>query len=114
MSSRAKPSQAKSVLFALASCCLWPVRVARARRDLELLAGLDDRGLADIGLSRQDLRDVTALGLSQDPTGPLSARARERASLAMAAREPANRVESRVSGRAGDRPPEPSSRARIA
>jgi hypothetical protein len=52
-----------------------------------LLSSLDDRGLADIGLSRQDLRDVTALPLSQDPTSHLATRARERERLALTARE---------------------------
>jgi uncharacterized protein YjiS (DUF1127 family) len=57
----------------------WPARVAAARRDFVLLATMDDRGLADIGLSRQDLRNVTALPLSENPTGRLAEIARERA-----------------------------------
>jgi len=62
--------------------CLWPARVAQARRDLATLASLDDRDLADIGLGRHDLRDATAVGLGQDPTVLLAARARERAMAA--------------------------------
>ena len=62
--------------FDLAS---WPFRVADHRRALAALAGLDDRELADIGLMRQDLRDVTALPLGADPTLPLAERAQERA-----------------------------------
>jgi hypothetical protein len=57
----------------------WPFRVADHRRALAALAGLDDRELADIGLMRQDLRDVTALPLGADPTLPLAERAKERA-----------------------------------
>ena len=57
----------------------WPFRVADHRRALAALAGLDDRELADIGLMRQDLRDVTALPLGADPTLPLAERAQERA-----------------------------------
>ena len=62
--------------------CLWPARVAQGRRDLAMLASLDDRGLADIGLGRHDLRDATAVGLGDDPTELLAARARERARAA--------------------------------
>ena len=66
----------------LVNACLWPARVAQARRDLAMLASLDDRGLADIGLGRHDLRDATAVGLGQDPTALLAERARERARAA--------------------------------
>jgi uncharacterized protein YjiS (DUF1127 family) len=66
----------------LVNACLWPARVAQARRDLAMLASLDDRGLADIGLGRHDLRDATAVGLGKDPTTLLAARARERARAA--------------------------------
>ena len=64
----------------------WPIRVAENRRALTALGALDDRGLADIGLSRQDLRDVTALPLGLDPTPILAGRAAERADLARRAR----------------------------
>ena len=66
----------------LVQACLWPARIAQARRDLAMLASLDDRGLADIGLGRHDLRDATAVGLGDDPTELLAARARERARAA--------------------------------
>jgi uncharacterized protein YjiS (DUF1127 family) len=66
----------------LVNACLWPARVAQARRDLAMLASLDDRGLADIGLGRHDLRDATAVGLGGDPTALLAERARERAMAA--------------------------------
>ena len=71
--------------FAL-SVALWPARAAAHRRVLATLAGFDDRGLADIGLSRQDLRDATALPLAADPSDLLSERARERANATYRAR----------------------------
>ncbi len=56
----------------------WPFRVAAARAALNALAGMDGRELADIGLTRSDLRDVSALALDHDPTVLLARRARER------------------------------------
>ena len=64
----------------------WPARVAQARRDFAMLASLGDRELRDIGLSRQDLRDATALPLSENATHALARRAGERAELARARR----------------------------
>ncbi len=64
----------------------WPARVAQARRDFAMLASLGDRELRDIGLSRQDLRDATALPLSENATHVLARRAGERAELARARR----------------------------
>ena len=65
------------VVFAV-SVLTWPLRVARHRRVMAELAALDDRGLADIGLARHDLRDATALPSGADPSAMLSERARER------------------------------------
>ncbi|MDE3177851.1 MAG: DUF1127 domain-containing protein [Pseudomonadota bacterium] len=67
---------------------VWWVRVAEHRRVLADLAQLDDRGLADIGLSRQDLRDATALGLGVDPSVVLAKRAAEREFWARRVRRP--------------------------
>ena len=53
----------------------WPARVVAARAALAELAALDGRELADIGLSRSDLRDATALRRDADPTGFLAERA---------------------------------------
>ena len=39
---------------------------------------MDGRELADIGLTRSDLRDASALALDRDPTALLALRARER------------------------------------
>ncbi len=80
----------KSVWSTLSEICLWPIRVAQARRVLAELAALDDRGLADIGLGRHDLRDMTAFGLGEDPSGRLAERARDRARAALAS-QPASR-----------------------
>jgi uncharacterized protein YjiS (DUF1127 family) len=56
-------------------------RLARAlknRRAANALAGLDDRMLADIGITRSDLRDAYAEPLWHDPTDVLVGRAAER------------------------------------
>ncbi len=66
----------------------WPFRVAEHRRTLADLAAMDDHGLRDIGLTRQDLRDVMAMPLSADPTRLLAARADERACASLAGRAP--------------------------
>ena len=60
---------------------LWPARVLEARRTLAQLAGLSEYELRDIGLSRQDLVDLTARPLDEDPTvhSPSSREARARA-----------------------------------
>jgi uncharacterized protein YjiS (DUF1127 family) len=54
------------------------LRAARHRRDAATLAGFDDRMLADIGLTRGDLRDAMSIPLWQDPTPILVSRAGER------------------------------------
>jgi uncharacterized protein YjiS (DUF1127 family) len=66
----------------------WPFRVAAARRALAELAGFNDRELADIGLVRQDLRDVSALALAEDPTEMPAARASERRRLRLSIPRP--------------------------
>jgi uncharacterized protein YjiS (DUF1127 family) len=53
-------------------------RAFRNRRDADLLARLDDRMLADIGLTRSDLRDAFAEPLWRDPTAVLVNRVAER------------------------------------
>ena len=45
---------------------------------MQMLAGFDDRMLADIGLTRGDLRDAVSEPLWRDPTHVLVRRARER------------------------------------
>ena len=53
-------------------------RILKHRRDAGRLAGLDDRMLADIGITRSDLRDAYSAPLWQDPTDTLAKRASER------------------------------------
>ena len=53
-------------------------RAMRNRRVAANLAGLDDRMLADIGITRSDLRDAYAEPLWHDPTDVLAWRASER------------------------------------
>jgi uncharacterized protein YjiS (DUF1127 family) len=48
------------------------------RRDATVLAGLDDRMLADIGLTRGDLRDAFSEPVWRDPTAVLVSRVYER------------------------------------
>jgi uncharacterized protein YjiS (DUF1127 family) len=53
-------------------------RAYRNRSDAAVLATLDERTLADMGLTRSDLRDAFAEPLWHDPTELLCARALER------------------------------------
>ena len=46
----------------------WPARVYTARRTMRQLSALSDYELRDIGLTRQDLADSTALPLDADPS----------------------------------------------
>ena len=65
---------------ALRRALTWPARVAAARRTMSQLARMSDYELRDIGLSRQDVSDATALPLDADPSALLARRraARER------------------------------------
>ncbi|HWP24723.1 MAG TPA: DUF1127 domain-containing protein [Xanthobacteraceae bacterium] len=53
-------------------------RAMRNRQAMRVLARMDDRMLADIGLSRGDLQDAYAQSLWRDPGNLLRARALER------------------------------------
>jgi uncharacterized protein YjiS (DUF1127 family) len=70
------------VLAALSSRTVGHLRAIATRfrswRDATRLAALDDRMLADIGLTRCDLRDAYAESLWRDPTDVLARRAAER------------------------------------
>ncbi|HKS84406.1 MAG TPA: DUF1127 domain-containing protein [Pseudolabrys sp.] len=60
---------------------LWLKELARARRhrrEANLLAGLDRRMLADIGITRADVRDAFSEPFWDDPTALLRERALER------------------------------------
>jgi uncharacterized protein YjiS (DUF1127 family) len=80
----------RPVLAVLAAAALralfWPARVIAARRALAQLSGLSEYELRDIGLSRQDLVDLTARPLDDDPTVHLADARAERARLAHARR----------------------------
>ena len=54
------------------------LQLIKNRRDAAVLAGLDDRMLADIGLTRGDLRDAYSEPVWRDPTAILVSRAHER------------------------------------
>ena len=54
------------------------LQLVKNRRDATVLAGLDDRMLADIGLTRGDLRDAYSEPVWRDPTAILVSRAHER------------------------------------
>jgi uncharacterized protein YjiS (DUF1127 family) len=56
----------------------WPSRYVVARRNLAVLGAMSDRQLQDIGLSRSDISNVTALPRDEDPTVLLSDLVKER------------------------------------
>jgi Domain of unknown function (DUF1127) len=62
------------------------VRTLRSRADAAVLARGDDRMLADIGLTRCDVRDAFSEPMWRDPTSLLRARANERRSKPCARR----------------------------
>jgi uncharacterized protein YjiS (DUF1127 family) len=53
-------------------------RVLKRRGDITALASFDDRALADIGLTRSDVRDAMAEPFWRDPSALLASRAAER------------------------------------
>lgn len=57
---------------------LWPVRFYRARQEFAVLAALSDHDLKDIGLTRTDIANVTALPRDVDPTTVLASVVAER------------------------------------
>jgi uncharacterized protein YjiS (DUF1127 family) len=71
----------RASLAALVLVTHWIKTLARARRhrrEAHLLAGLDRRMLADIGLTRADVRDAFSEPFWEDPTALLRERALER------------------------------------
>ena len=72
-------------LGVLARCLAAVVQAFKSRRDMQVLASFDDRMLADIGLTRGDLRDAVAQPLWRDPTAVLVTRVRERRSTRLPA-----------------------------
>ena len=53
-------------------------QLVKNRRDAVALSGLDDRMLADIGLTRGDVRDAYSEPVWRDPTAILVSRSQER------------------------------------
>ncbi len=53
-------------------------QIIKSRQDAATLAGFDDRMLADIGLTRGDVRDATSEPVWRDPTALLASRVHER------------------------------------
>ena len=76
------PSQFAWLVNAVAGIVVARVRgltqFVQNRRDAATLAGLDDRMLADIGLTRGDVRDAVSEPVWRDPTAILVSRAQER------------------------------------
>ena len=54
------------------------LQILKNRRETASLVGLDDRMLADIGLTRGDLRDAISEPVWRDPTAILVSRSHER------------------------------------
>lgn len=69
---RRRPSLLDKAAAFAARIALWPIHVVEARRTLAQLAALSDYELRDVGLTRQDLADVTARPLDEDPTPHLN------------------------------------------
>jgi uncharacterized protein YjiS (DUF1127 family) len=76
------PSQFARLVNAVAGIVVERTRaffqMAKNRRDAALLTGLDDRMLADIGLTRGDIRDAYSEPVWRDPTTVLVSRVNER------------------------------------
>jgi uncharacterized protein YjiS (DUF1127 family) len=76
------PSQFAQMVNAVAGIVTGRVRhvfhMLKNRRDAVLLTSLDDRMLADIGLTRGDVRDAYSEPVWRDPTAILVSRAHER------------------------------------
>jgi uncharacterized protein YjiS (DUF1127 family) len=69
---RPRPTILARIGDLLARVALWPFRVVEARRTLAQLASLSEYELRDVGLTRQDLVDLTARPLDEDPTPHLN------------------------------------------
>lgn len=78
LSVRAGSGRLLAIVGAVARRLAGIGRAWRHRKDLLLLASFDDRMLADIGLTRGDLRDAAAELPWRDPTTVLVSRVGER------------------------------------
>jgi uncharacterized protein YjiS (DUF1127 family) len=68
----------RNVMRSVFANARWLADIFRHRREARILAGLDAHMLADMGLTRADLRDAFAEPLWRDPTRVLETRANER------------------------------------
>jgi uncharacterized protein YjiS (DUF1127 family) len=75
---RREPALVRSVMALALNGMRKVARALKNRRQAGMLAGMDDRMLADIGLNRSDLRDAYAQPLWRDPTDTLATRAQEK------------------------------------
>ena len=75
---RREPALVRSILALVLTGMRKFARALKNRRQAVMLARMDDRMLADIGLNRSDLRDAYAQPLWRDPTDTLATRALER------------------------------------
>lgn len=71
-------STARRLAKAVSRALLFPIHFYEARARFAEVARLTDHELADIGLSRSDVSDVSALPRDVDPTGELARRAETR------------------------------------
>jgi uncharacterized protein YjiS (DUF1127 family) len=75
------PTTLQRLFAMLRQAALWPARVLKANREQRMLASLSEYELKDIGLTRSDVRDITALPADVSPTDFLATRIHERASV---------------------------------
>lgn len=68
----ARPSLFDKASALLWRAALWPAHVIATRRTLAQLASMSEYELRDVGLTRQDLVDLTARPLDEDPTPHLN------------------------------------------
>lgn len=75
-----QPSSFALVLAGVLAAVRKVGQVLKNRHDATMLAQFDDRMLADMGITRSDLRDAYAEPLWRDPTHILASRVHERRS----------------------------------
>jgi uncharacterized protein YjiS (DUF1127 family) len=73
-----QPSSFALVLAGVLAAVRKVGQVLKNRHDAAMLAQFDDRMLADMGITRSDVRDAYSEPLWRDPTSILASRARER------------------------------------
>ena len=71
-------SLARSAWTVAKAALRWPVRITEARRLMRQVGGMSDHELRDIGLTRHDVWDATALPHGADPSRLFQQRVDER------------------------------------